>query len=260
MRRLTALIATTMLILPPALFGHAQDTTHVYAVAKYTKANNPLLKMAQEKGTVGIIPYHVENGKTYILLGQELTGGKREASGTFSDLGGSIKPDGQTILQHALREFTEESMGQMRLSEADVLKNGYLLFKKSAKNRPIYYILVKFSDKQYAKTKKFHCATVRLKASSVPNCYLEKEMFMWMQLDDLLPSPVTTVEPTVITADTNTPATVVAEQSVNENFDSKRFIVHTPDGKSHCILIRGYFLRDCLHNAELPKLLQQLSK
>ncbi|HSX20043.1 MAG TPA: NUDIX hydrolase, partial [Gammaproteobacteria bacterium] len=213
--------------------------------------NNPLLKPVKQKGTVGIIPYYQIKGKTYVFLGQELPGGKKEAAATFSDFGGSMNPDGKTVLAHALREFKEETMRQIHLSDDDVLKNGYLLYKKTDKGRGIYYIFVKFSEKQYNKANKIHVAKVRLKASSAPNSHLEKESFAWMSLDDLMqqavPAPVAKPEDT----SAQEPITpVVTEQ--------QRFAVHTPDGETMSILVRGYFLQDCLQHPDMPALVKQL--
>lgn len=222
----------------------------IHALNKYKKSANPLYKIAKHKGTAGITPYYVINEKIYILLGQELTGGKQEASGTFSDFGGTINPDGKTVLEHALREYREETMGQLRLNEEDVINNGHLLYRKTEKGRDVYYIFVKLTEKQYAKSKKMHPAKVRLKASGVPNSYLEKETFLWVNLADLM--------------------TGNAEATTKENIDSKpesqvtqapenmRFNVHTPEGKSINILVRGYFIRDCLGNPDFPSFVKQL--
>lgn len=275
-QKLTAILTISLFLASSNIFAAAAATSSmppaatekspIYAIAKYKKTTNPLLKVAKQKATVGIIPYYVIKGKVYIFLGQELPGGKREASGTFSDFGGSVTPDGKTILQHALREFREETMGQMHLREADVLKNGFLLFKKNKQGRGIYYIFIKLSEKQYKKTLKFHTAKVRLKASGVPNSYLEKETFLWVSLNDLLDQLTPIAPPEEVTHVAANPAheasAVQAKPSKTKAADqmaeNQRVSVHTPDGKSVNILIRGYFLRDCLQNPDFPGLQKKL--
>src|SRR5512135_608168 len=80
------LILTALLCMPT--LAHAAGSTPTFKVAAFSKKNNPLLKPVKQKGTVGIIPYYQIKGKTYVFLGQELSGGKREAAATFSDFGG----------------------------------------------------------------------------------------------------------------------------------------------------------------------------
>lgn len=247
----TAIISITLCI-PATLFAVPAGST-IHALNKYKKAANPLYKIAKQKGTAGITPYYVINGKIYILLGQELTGGKQESSGTFSDFGGTITPDGTTVLQHALREYKEETMGQLKLTEEDVINNGHLLYRKTEKGRDVYYIFVKLTEKQYLKSKKMHPAKVRLKASGVPNSYLEKETFLWVSLDDLMKTKVAAVADKENTDSNPEPQTKQAPENT-------RFNVHTPEGKSINILVRGFYLRDCLENPDFPSFVKKLPK
>lgn len=228
-------------------------STNLYAattnfhLAKYSKQQNPILKAVKQKSTVGIIPYYVQTGKIYIFLGQELSGGMREKAGTFSDFGGTMEPDGKTILDHAIREFREETMHQMRLDPEYILKNGYLLHKKTTKGRDIYYIFVKFSKEQFKLSKKLNVAKIRLKASSPPNSHFEKESFAWVDLNDILKQVPAT------------PDTTTSDVS-NVPMQTPYFTAKTPDGSNISILIRNYFLEDCLQNSNLPELIKILAK
>lgn len=247
-----AIISILLSLAATSAFATPAEST-IHALNKYKKATNPVYKIAKHKGTAGITPYYVINGKIFILLGQELTGGKLEASGTFSDFGGTITPDGKTVLQHALREYKEETMGQLKLTEDDVINSGHLLYIKTDKGRDVYYIFVKLTDKQYAKSKKMHPAKIRLKASGVPNSYLEKETFLWVSLDDLMNSKTET-------ANAKENPGSKSEAKTNHAPENIRFNVHTPEGKSMTILVRGYYLRDCLENPGFPSFVKKLPR
>lgn len=233
-----------MLLMTAMPLVYANDQSALYPVAKYSKQNNPLLKVAKQKSTVGIIPYYVINKKIYIFIGQDLSGSKKETSGTFSDFGGTVAPNGQTVLQHALQEFKRDTMGHIQLNADDVLKNGYLLMQKNSSGATSYYIFVKLNEKQYLKTQKFHPATVRLKASSVPNGYLAKDMFIWVQLDPLQ-KQIATAQNDDVTLPIN---------------PTQRFTVQTNNNQTLSILLKANFLQDCLCHGSLANLLQQLSR
>ncbi len=248
---------TKHLLLIFILFSHTiyadTEKTTTYKLSKYNNKNSPVLKVAKKKGTVGVIPYYFSHGRTYIFLGQELPGGKSEKAGRFSDFGGSMNPDGKTILDHALREFHEEVMGQMWLEPEYVLKNGYLMHKHNESGRDIYYIFVKFTPKQIEKTKKFDVATVRLKAFPPANVFLEKESFAWLSLDELIEQAQPQLPP---------PSFEEEETEIEEKpliTKPKKFSTHTPEGAPVKVLIRNFFLHDCLENQQLPELKKQFA-
>lgn len=267
--------ATLICALLCSTLAFADANSKTMQLAKTPKDKNPLLVVARKNGSIGIIPYYVIKGKVYVLLGQELTGGKLEKSGTFSNFGGSIKPNGNTVLQHMLYEFHKETLGQMRLNEEYVLNNSFLLYNKSAKDKDTYFIFVKFSEQQYNKTKKFNVATVRLNAYSPPNSHFEKEAYAWVSLEDLLqqamPSPKeTSKELASLTKATESAAAEPAKDAMQTTgpdtlplpsaSDMQRFTVQTPQGDSMSILIRSYFLHDCLQDPKLPSLIKQFTK
>jgi ADP-ribose pyrophosphatase YjhB (NUDIX family) len=83
-----------------------------------------LLKTPTDKATIGIIPYCIKNNQIYLLLGRErIDGIKKERAGKFSDFGGGVELDGTTLIQNAIRELKEESIGQIVICEQDLLDN-----------------------------------------------------------------------------------------------------------------------------------------
>ncbi len=258
----------------PLAFAQTHSTT--LELAKVPKHKNPLLLAPKKNSVIAIIPYYVQKNNVYVLLGQELTGGKQEKSGTFSYFGGNIKPSTTTVIQSMLYEFHKETLGQMRLNEEYVLKNSFLLYNKSSKDKDLYYVFVKFNEQQYNKTKKFNIATVRLKASSPPNSHFEKETFAWVSLDQLIqqavpPTPKAASEKLASLIDTTAEEVTKTQNSdyikigpdalpLPSASDMQRFTVQTPQGSTMSILIRSYFLHDCLQDPKLPALLKQLAK
>lgn len=242
------------LCLVPTLY--AATKTPSFQLNKYPANKNPLYQVVKQPGMIGIVPYYVVNGKVYVYLGQDLTGGKSETSGTYSDFGGHVYPNGTQLMQQALTEFKKETLGHIHLNGSEVVGRGYLLTTKTVTGQASYYVFVKLNAAQYKQTQKFHVANVRLKASTPHNSHFWKEGFAWVSLDDLLqqavPTPKAKVEP-VTEGVADVPEIVAVPAST-------RFIVQTPSGDSINILLQSYFLQECLQDPNLPTLIKQLSK
>ena len=145
--RISLLITSAMFSLNSSSLAYAStlDSSENKVVSTSTLSKKP-----SEKSTIGVVPYFTKDHQIYLLLGRErIDGHKKEKAGKFSDFGGSVKLDGTTLMQNAIRELQEESLGQIILGEEDLLKKGVVLFKRSPENREIFYILYSMSEQEY---------------------------------------------------------------------------------------------------------------
>jgi len=193
------------------------------------KANvKVLLQVPEDKATVGVIPYYTHNKQIYLLLARERLDGKKvNAAGKFSDFGGSVVLDGSTFAQNALRELKEESMGQIVISEDDLLNKSLMLYKTNNIGRVIIYLLYPFTEEQYLQTKSFNDLRVKLSAlSRTPSSYLEKDKFYWFRFKDVF-----------------------------EHISRVKDI----DGQDHEIQLRDFFVQDFIMHHDLPKAIENIS-
>lgn len=182
----------------------------------------PLLEVPVAKATIGVVPYYIHNKQVYVLLGREnINGIKGAAPGTFCDFGGSVLLDGSTFVQNALRELKEESMGQIVLSETELLTKSKVLYKEGKNGRKIYYLFYPFSEQEYARTLGFNKLRTELKQQDTPAAYLEKDQFYWFELQDIL---------------------------------AQKSQVHDIDGNTHGIQLRDFFVKDCILHPDFPVL------
>ena len=211
------------------------SATEVCGLSPYTLGCSALLKASEAKATVGVIPYYVHNKQVYILLGRERVDSKKTgAAGTFSDFGGSVKLDGTTILQNAVRELAEETMDEIRVKESQLLNKARLLYTKTKEGRQVFYLFYPMSGKDYILTRDFNILRAKASAYKINPAYLEKDQFVWFKLDDIV---------------SNIP------DNANENTKVSATDI---DGNTHDIMLRGYFVKDCLLHPELANLAAKL--
>jgi hypothetical protein len=223
---ITAVLATNLLCVPPIIAEDPNDAK-IVTVAK-------LEKTAQHKTYVGVIPYYRVNNKTYILLGRQTKDTRKVDAGIYSDFGARVKTNDVTILQKAATVLTQDTMGELKLSEQDLKKSGKIIYKQVNPEHDVYYIFYKVSQQQFLKLKKFKVQHARLKASGIANTNLEKDQFVWFNFEDLL------------------------QHTPKEPETQKTFNVYTIDGKQMSANLRKYFIMDCLQNPELPDLIKSL--
>lgn len=209
--------------LPSAAFAYTADGSYIHEDIVSTAQ---LSKVPVEKATVGVIPYYVKDNQVYLLLGRERVDGlKKERAGKFSDFGGSVELDGTTLLHNAVRELKEESMRRIEISEKDLLEKGKTVYKKSSKNRDIFYIFYPMTQQEYNNTKSLSALWPVLCANKIEASDCEKDQFLWLSAKDLL---------------------------------HKEKVARDIDGKSLEIKLREFFMQDCIENPAFARLLEQL--
>lgn len=144
-----------------------------------------LNRPSTEKFTVGgLLVYH-KNNVPYLLLARERVDNHSSKSGQWSDLGGSGKTDGSTVLENLTREIHEESAGFYRF-KTEQLKHIPVLYKKSAKGRNIYYGLITLEPHQYISgTNLIKYRYRKLKNPLANSSFLEKDLYLWIDFKDL---------------------------------------------------------------------------
>lgn len=144
-----------------------------------------LNRPSTEKFTVGgLLAYH-KNNIPYLLLARERIDHQSSKAGQWSDLGGSGEADGSTILENLTREIHEESAGFYRF-KTEQLKHIPVLYKKSPKGRNIYYGLITLGTQQYISgTNLTKYRYRKLKNPLTPSTFLEKDLYLWIDLKDL---------------------------------------------------------------------------
>ena len=140
---------------------------------------------------------------------------------------------GKRIIDNIVREFKEESMGQFSISEEQLLQNGYILYKKSAKGRDIFYVFYPLQEKDFLSQSQLNEKRQELKKGEVPDTWLEKDQFIWVKAEDLL-------------------------KAVSKKFEEE-IIVQDINFETHKIKLRKYFIEDCLEHPAFERLLKTLS-
>ena len=186
---------------------------------------NILLQIPKHKAHVGVIPYLKQNNKIYVLLGRERLDGKNNSSGKYADFGGQTELDGTSLITNTVRELYEETMGQLKVSEKELLKLGQLLCSNLDRKKPRYYMFFPLSEADIKLSKKFNAIRGNLDLSKVKITYAEKDQFYWFALDDVM-------------------------QQLPE--------IHDIDGNLHSIKFREFFVHDFLQHPDLSEIVANL--
>ena len=144
--------------------------------------------------SAGVLPYTIQSGMTYFLLGKDAR------DGLLSDYGGKCEPEDKGIpLNTAIREFNEESLGMFGPIEgitAMMSRTKYLTMYSrtlSGNNYTMYIVRVPYHHLQ---PKMFETFYTFLKASgAVKHMYLEKCQICWVSQQRLLKALATPHDP-----------------------------------------------------------------
>ena len=140
----------------------------------------------------GILPTAIHKGKRYYLIGRESKEIKFPESGLYSDFGG-YKDKGESILNAAIREGFEETIGIIgnRKKIGLLIKNK--LYKKiKINNDTLYVIKIKYDHelpKRFNEKYKTLYNFLRKSPKNIQNkfkVYVEKDKIKWVTKEQLL--------------------------------------------------------------------------
>lgn len=218
-----------VVIFPSFLEGDTQK------VASTKTATNKILQTVPlEKATVGVLLLYSEKEKSYILLGRERIDGNSEKAGTFSDLGGSTQKG--TFLENALRELKEESANLFDFfsvsKQKRILEKSIVLQKINPQTkREIVYLIYPIKQQDFKSSKALDQAREHLeKDPNTASSYLEKDMYLWIDLKDL------------------------CRISFQNKEIKSPVLVHTLENHPEVIRLRPFFVIDCLHHPDFQKI------
>jgi ADP-ribose pyrophosphatase YjhB (NUDIX family) len=138
------------------------------------------------KATVGVVPYTLNSGEVYILLGREdINSDNKKKAGTYADFGGSTNED-QTYLDNMLRELREETMGFLTPTGDYILDNSKFVTKDN-NGRKIIYSLMPAGKKYFIEASKITRYRAKNK-NKLTRAEIEKDEFAWLPLKKLISS------------------------------------------------------------------------
>ncbi len=144
----------------------------------------------------GVLPYAIHKGTVYLLLGQERNVSGWEDRNKWADFGGGIE-HGETVLDAAVREFQEETLGIL-FNSKKAARQWIEENTTSVEERPGYTMYIvrfpaydKNMPKYYNNIYKFlemSCSSKRSDYLSLGGCsksLFEKRRIKWVALDSL---------------------------------------------------------------------------
>lgn len=220
--------------LTPA-FSSFSGNNAVSTFSLTNKSNFILQTSPSGKATIGILLLYQRNGENYVLLGREREDAAPGKAGTFSDLGGKTQKG--TFLENALRELKEESAGVFNFfspsHQKRILEKSLVISKNNPQSgRKIVYLLYPLEPENFKSSATLDSARKRLqKDPTTPPSYLEKDLYVWVDLKDLCAFSVH-----------------------NRTTQEESPIVHTLEGQVRRITLRPFFIKDFLKHPSFKKM------
>lgn len=135
--------------------------------------------------SAGILPYQIDDGKVYFLLGKDAS------TGTWSDFGGKCElKDNHDIKQTAVREFFEESLNAVidMKTATSILqdeKNYVLVTSQTLSRAPYYMFILRMPMLPDTSRDRFR-RTMQYLSHVAKDVYIEKSDIRWVSLDTIV--------------------------------------------------------------------------
>lgn len=221
------------LVTPVTIFSSSleKDVKKIYS-REYI--NQILQTVPHQKATVGVLLLYSKGEKSYLLLGREREDRTSKEAKGFSDLGGTTQKG--TFLENALRELKEESAGIFNFFSPSkhnlfLEKSTVILTTNPETNRTIIYLIYPLEPQGFKSSHTLDQARKELqKDPSTPSFYLEKDLYLWVNLEDL------------------------CYFSLHKKENQNSLMVRTLDGPSQRIHLRSFFIKDFLKDRTFQKI------